>query len=123
MPAKDIERIAYYESYVVIQPGKTGLQEKDLITEEQYNEALDTFASINQQLDDDDPNKFIALIGGEAIKELLRKIDPDKTYRQLKDQIKYETSQLKKADIFKRLRVLDSFRQSNRKLNLKNEPH
>jgi len=123
MSAKDIERITYYESYVVIQPGKTGLIEKDLITEEQYIEVIDTIAHNNEQLEDDDPNKFIALIGGEAVKELLKRADPDKIYRELKELAKFETSQIKKAELFKRLRVLDAFRQSSRKINLKNEPH
>ena len=123
MSAKDIERIAYYESYVVIQPGKTGVQEKDLMTEEQYLEVLDMTGTANENLDDEDPNKFIALIGGEAIKELLKRTDPDKTYRELKAQLKTETSQIKKAELFKRLRVLDSFRKSDSKNpTLKNEP-
>lgn len=122
MPAKDIERIAYYESYVVVQPGQTGVQAKDLMTEEQYIDVLSMLPEDNSTLDDEDTNKFIALIGGEAIKELLKRTDPDKTYRELKDQLKLETSQLKKAEIFKRLRVLDSFRQSSKKLKLKNEP-
>jgi DNA-directed RNA polymerase subunit beta' len=123
MTAKDIERITYYESYVVIQPGKTGLVEKDLITEEQYIEVIDSLTLNNESLDDEDPKKFIALIGGEAIKELLKRSDPDTIYNELKEQTKFETSQIKKADLFKRLRILDSFRQSNRKMNLKNEPH
>jgi len=123
MTAKDIERITYYESYVVIQPGKTGLIEKDLITEEQYIEVIDSISVANEQLDDEDPKKFIALIGGEAIKELLKRTDPDAIYRDLKEQAKFETSQIKKTDLFKRLRVLDAFRQSSRKSNLKNEPH
>lgn len=122
MPARDIERIAYYESYVVVQPGTVGIGHKDLITEEQYLDVMDIVGPNNAELDDDDPNKFIALIGAEAIKELLRRVDPDKTYRELKDQLKSETSQQKKAEIFKRLRVLDAFRQSAKRHDLKNEP-
>ena len=122
MPAKDIERIAYYESYVVIQPGNTGINAKDLITEEQYLDVLSMLPEENDKLDDDDPNKFIALIGGEAIKEALRRVDPDAVYRELKERLKTETSQLKKAELFKRLRVLDSFRKSSKNIELKNEP-
>jgi len=122
MPTKDIERIVYYESYVVIQPGKTGLQTKDLLTEEQYLDVLDQLGRENYELDDDDPNKFIALIGGEAIKELLKRVDIEKLYRQLKDELKVETSQQKKAEYLKRLRILDAFRSSAHN-ELPNEPH
>ena len=122
MPGKDIERIAYYESYVVIQPGKTGVQTKDLMTEEQFLDVMSNIGNENEKLEDEDPNKFIALIGGEAIKELLKRTDPDKTYGELKAQLKLETSQIRKAEFFKRLRVLDSFRQSGKNLKLKNAP-
>ncbi len=123
MPTKDIERITYYESYVVVSPGKLGLNAKDLITEDQYLEILESLEGTgNEELDDDDPNKFIALIGAEGIKELLKRSDPEVIYRELKEQIKTETSQIKKAETFKRLRVLDSFRQSARNPKLKNEP-
>ncbi|HOM05141.1 MAG TPA: DNA-directed RNA polymerase subunit beta', partial [Candidatus Kapabacteria bacterium] len=122
MPTKDIERIVYYESYVVVQPGKTGLQTKDLLTEEQYLDVLDQLGRENYELDDEDPNKFIALIGGEAIKELLKRVDIEKLYRQLKDELKVETSQQKKAELLKRLRVLDAFRSSAHN-ELPNEPH
>lgn len=122
MPAKDIERIAYYESYVVVQPGNTGVNARDLITEEQYLEVLSMLPDENEKLDDEDPNKFIALIGGEAVKELLRRVDPDETYRELKERLKLETSQIKKTELFKRLRVLDAFRKSGKQIELKNEP-
>ena len=123
MPTRDVERITYYESYVVVSPGKLGLNAKDLITEDQYLEILESLEGTgNEELDDDDPNKFIALIGAEGIKELLKRSDPEVIYRELKEQIKTETSQIKKAETFKRLRVLDSFRQSTRNPKLKNEP-
>lgn len=123
MPSRDIERIVYYESYVVVNPGKLGLNAKDLLTEEQYLEVMESLAGTNNdELDDDDPDKFIALIGAEAIKELLRRADPEQIYRELKEKLKTETSQTKKQDIFKRLRVLDAFRQSAKHPGLKNEP-
>ncbi|MCX6153452.1 MAG: DNA-directed RNA polymerase subunit beta' [Candidatus Kapabacteria bacterium] len=112
MPTKDIERIVYYESYIVVQPGNTGLQTKDLLTEEQFLDILDSLPRSDHDLDDEDPNKFIALIGGDAIKELLKRVDPEKEYLHLKTLLKDETSQLKKADLLKRLRVLDNFRSS-----------
>lgn len=121
MPTKDIERIVYYESYVVVQPGKTGLQSKDLLTEEQYLDIMDNLPKEEHNLDDEDPNKFIALIGGEAVKELLKRVDPEKDYYRLKGDLKVETSQQKKADLLKRLRILDAFKNSQSP-EFRNEP-
>ncbi len=112
MPTKDVERVVYYESYIVVQPGRTGLQRKDLLTEEQYLDVLDSLTKEDLELDDEDQNKFIALIGGEALKEMLKRVEPEKEYFDLKESLKTETSQQKKADLLKRLRVLDAFRQS-----------
>ena len=121
MPTKDIERIVYYESYIVVQPGKTGLQQKDLLTEDQYLDILSNLSEEELNMDDDDPNKFIAHIGGEAIKELLKRVEPETLYGELKALLKEETSQQKKTDLLKRLRTLDSFRQAQRN-NLNNRP-
>lgn len=112
MPTKDIERIVYYESYIVVQPGTTGLHKLDLLTEEQFIDVMESLPKEHHDLDDEDPNKFISLIGGEAIKELLKRVEPEKDYFRLKDQLKVETSQQKKADLLKRLRTLDAFRRS-----------
>jgi len=112
MPTKDIERIVYYESYVVVRPGNTQLQTKDLLTEEQYLDIIENMPKDELDLDFDDKNKFLALIGGEAIKELLKQVEPERTYFELKAQLKIETSQQKKTELLKRLRVLDSFRAS-----------
>jgi DNA-directed RNA polymerase subunit beta' len=111
MPTKDIERIVYYESYIVVQPGSTGLQRRDLLTEEQYLDVLNSLSDDELDLDDDDPTKFIALIGGEAIKELLKRVDPKRDYFELKEILKDETSQQKKTDLLKRMRILDAFRK------------
>lgn len=113
LPAKDIERIVYYESYIVVQPGNTGLQMKDLLTEEEYLRIMDSLKPEDRNLDDDDPKKFIALIGGEAIKELLKRVNPDKDAGELREMVKVETSQQKKADQLKRLRILEAFRDRN----------
>ncbi|MCU0424518.1 MAG: DNA-directed RNA polymerase subunit beta' [Candidatus Kapabacteria bacterium] len=110
LPAKDIERIVYYESYIVVQPGTTGLQMKDLLTEEEYLRIMDSLKPEERNLDDDDPKKFIALIGGEAVKELLKRVNPDKDAGELREMVKVETSQQKKADQLKRLRILEAFR-------------
>ncbi len=108
---KDLEKIVYYESYVVTNPGTTGLQQKDLITEDQFFEILSSLPEKNQDLEDDDPKKFVARIGGEAIKDLLKKIDVEILSAELRAQLRVETSQQKKQDHLKRLRVIEAFRE------------
>ncbi|MDA3861782.1 MAG: DNA-directed RNA polymerase subunit beta' [Melioribacteraceae bacterium] len=111
MKTKEIERVIYYESYVVINPGNTGLQFKDLISEDQYYEIVYSLDYDNDSLEDDDPKKFIAKIGGDGVRELLKSIDVESTFRALKAQLKIETSQQKRGDLLKRLRVLEAFRE------------
>lgn len=107
---KELEKIIYYETYVVINPGPTGLKEKDLITEEQYFEVLASLPEDNEKLDDDDPRKFVAKMGGEAIKALLKKVDPEALSLELRTQLKEETSQQKKQEILKRLKIIEAFK-------------
>jgi len=121
MTTKELERIIYYESYVVINPGPTGLNKKDLISEEQYYEIVQSLPHDNDALDDSDPKKFVAKIGGEAIKELLKNTDIEKTFQELKAQLVNETSQQKRSDILKRLRVLEAFREKEGKVQNKPE--
>src|SRR5688500_14061951 len=111
LPTKDVERIVYYESYVVVQPGQTGLQVNDLLTEEQYLDISASLPPSNADLDDEDPKKFLALIGGEAVKELLKRVNPDELALILRERARTETSMQKKADALKRLRVLNAFRE------------
>ncbi|MBI3194525.1 MAG: DNA-directed RNA polymerase subunit beta', partial [Ignavibacteriae bacterium] len=110
---KDLEKIIYYESYVVIQPGVSGLQKMNLLSEDQYYQVIDSLPEKNQELENDDPKKFIARIGGEAIKELLRRIDPDVLSVELRESLKEETSQQKKMETLKRLRVIEAFRNQD----------
>ncbi len=116
MKTKELEKIIYYESYVVINPGVTGLSYKDLISEDQYFEIVNSLPHDNEALDDDDPNKFIAKIGGDGVRELLKGIDIEKTFRELKEKVKTETSQQRRNDSLKRLRVLEAFRQHEGKV-------
>ncbi len=109
---KDLERIIYYESYVVTNPGTTGLQMQDLITEDQYFEILSSLPEKNQDLDDDDPKKFVAKIGGEAIRDLLKRVEVEKLSVELRAQVKIETSAQKKTEALKRLRVIEAFRDA-----------
>ncbi len=110
MTTKELEKIIYYESYVVINPGTTGLSVKDLISEDQYYEILSTLPHDNDALDDDDPKKFIAKIGGDAVREMLRSTPIEEIFYELKARLKEETSQQKRKDLLKRLRVLEAFR-------------
>ncbi len=111
MSAKDLEKIIYYESYVAIQSGPSGLKERDLISEEQYLEILASLPEKNQELEDTDPKKFIGKIGGEAIRDLLARINVEDVAQELRASIKEENSVLKKQDMLKRLRVLEAFRE------------
>jgi DNA-directed RNA polymerase subunit beta' len=112
LSSKELEKIIYYESYVVINPGTTGLQKLDLISEEQYLEILTSLPESNNDLDDNDPKKFIAKMGGEAIKDLLKRVNIEELANELRAQVKSETSMQKKAEALKRLRVIESFRKS-----------
>ncbi len=112
---KKLESIVYYEKYVVVQPGikeKEGIKRMDFLTEEEYLEVTESLPKENQMLDNDDPNKFIALMGGEAIYEILRRIDIDDLYYDLKDKVINETAKQRRNDALKRLRVVSALRQS-----------
>jgi DNA-directed RNA polymerase subunit beta' len=108
---KDLEKIIYYESYVVVNPGTTGLQRRDLISEEQYYEILASLPENNHQLEPGDKRRFIAQIGGEAVKSLLKQVDIETLGAELRAQIMEETSVQKKQEALKRLRVVEAFRE------------
>jgi DNA-directed RNA polymerase subunit beta' len=116
MSSKKLETIVYYERYVVIQPGakqEKGLNYGDLLTEEEYLDILDTLPKDNQLLPDEDPNKFIARMGAEAVEMMLARIDLDSLSYQLRNQAATETSQQRKAEALKRLSVVEAFREAN----------
>ncbi|MDQ3020747.1 MAG: DNA-directed RNA polymerase subunit beta' [Bacteroidota bacterium] len=108
--SKELERIIYYEAYVVINPGKTNFKRNQLLTEEEYSEAMDQMTEDEHNLDNNDPKKFVAGQGGEAIKELLKRIQLEEEIARLRAELKDDPSALKKADNIKRLRVLEAFR-------------
>jgi DNA-directed RNA polymerase subunit beta' len=112
MTTKDLEKVIYYESYVVVNPGTTGLQKKDLLSEEQYYEILATLPENNDDLELTDKRRFIAQIGGEAIKGLLRQVDIPSLAAELRAQIREESSVQKKQEALKRLRVVEAFREA-----------
>lgn len=124
LSSKKLETIVYYERYVVIQPGlkeNEGIAKMDLLTEEEYLEILDTLPSDNQMLDDSDPNKFIAKMGAEAVRDLLSRLDLDKLSFALRHQAANETSQQRKSEALKRLRVVEAFRDGQTRIENKPE--
>ncbi|HWR33764.1 MAG TPA: DNA-directed RNA polymerase subunit beta' [Chitinophagaceae bacterium] len=117
--SKKLETIVYYERFVVIQPGiriDKGQNPGDLLTEEEYLDILDTLPKDNQYLPDDDPNKFIAKMGAEAVHDLLARIDLDQLSFDLRNTAATETSQQRKADALKRLSVVEAFRDANTRI-------
>ena len=119
MSSKKLESIVYYERYVVIQSGiraDKNQNQGDLLTEEEYLEILETLPKDNQYLPDDDPQKFIAKMGAEAVHDLLQRIDLDQLSFDLRAAAANETSQQRKADALKRLSVVESFRDANTRI-------
>src|SRR5690349_6006858 len=119
MSSKKLETIVYYERFVVIQSGiraDKGQNYGDLLTEEEYLEILDTLPKDNQYLPDEDPNKFIAKMGAEAVHDLLQRIDLDQLSFDLRNTAATETSQQRKADALKRLSVVEAFRDANTRI-------
>jgi len=102
MTLRDLERILYFENYVVIEPGLTDLTYGQLLTEEEYLDAQDQFGA----------EGFTANIGAEAIREMLAAIDLDATAEQLREELKEATGELKPKKIIKRLKIVEHFIES-----------
>lgn len=111
MPSKKLESVIYYEKYVVIRPGTSGLQKLDLLSEDEYLDILDKMPD-NYNLSDDNPDKFIAKMGAEGVYELLKDIDIPALAKELRESMATETSQQRKADLLKRLSVVKWFEES-----------
>jgi len=119
LPTKKLDQIIYYERYVVIQPGtkeEDGIAYMDFLTEDEYLDILDKLPAENQKLDDDDPNKFIAKMGAEALDMLLSRIQLDELSYELRHQAATDTSQQRKAEALKRLRVVEAFRDARTRI-------
>ena len=108
--SKDLEKIIYYESYVVISPGSSKFQKMQLITEEEYLEVFNKMSDEEHALDDDNPKKFVVDQGGNAVKELLKRVNIENEIARLRGELLNEPSAIKKTEYIKRLRVLESFR-------------
>jgi DNA-directed RNA polymerase subunit beta' len=105
---RDLERILYFEGYVVIDPGDTELKQNQLLNEEQYRKAREDYADPKSGLP-----RFRAQMGAEAIKELLKRVNIEKLAEELRAKMRSEASVQKKLKYAKRLKVVDSFRKSN----------
>ncbi len=118
IPSKKLEGIIYYERYVVINAGaaeKVGIAKYQTLAEKEYLDVLDQLPAGNQNLPDGDPDKFVAMMGAEAIKILLQEVDLDKMSYDLRDRASRETSQQRKSESLKQLNVIESFRASQGK--------
>ena len=119
LPTKKLDQIIYYERYVVIQKGIAeradgeSLEYMDFLTEEEYLDILDELPKENQYLDDNDPNKFIAKMGAEALHDLLARLELDSLSFDLRHKANTETSQQRKKEALKRLQVVESLRDSH----------
>ena len=113
LPSKKLDAVIYYERYVVINPGPVeDLQRLDLLADEDYLKIIDELPENNQLLPDDDPNKFVAKMGAEAIFDLLKDIDLDALSYELRHRANTDGSQQRKTEALKRLQVVESFRAS-----------
>jgi len=98
---KKLERVLYYESYIVINPGQTNYEKKDLIDIDDYYEERDTY-----------DDEFLAMMGAEAIKLLLDELNLEDEANHLRTSIKMETSAIKKQKAIKKLKIVDAFIKS-----------
>ncbi len=116
LPTKKLDQIIYYERYVVIQPGikeEDSINRLDFLTEEEYLDIVDKLPRENQMLDDNDPKKFIARMGADALEMLLSRVKLDELSYELRHQAATDTSQQRKAEALKRLKVVEAFREAN----------
>ena len=123
LSSKKLDQVIYYERYVVIQPGikeEDGLAHMDFLTEEEYLDVLDKLPRENQMLPDEDPQKFIAKMGAEALYMLLSRLKLDELSYELRHQAATDNSQQRKAEALKRLKVVESFRDA--KTRIENNP-
>ena len=102
MTLKDLERVLYFENYVVIEPGVTTFKEKQLLSEDQYNQAIEEFGQ----------DSFTAGIGAEAIREILSAMDLGKLKEDIRQEIAEATTELKPKKLAKRLKVIEAFLES-----------
>jgi DNA-directed RNA polymerase subunit beta' len=115
MTLRDLEKIIYYANYVVVNPGKQDVSVKQLLEEEEY---LELKAKAKSEGDTD----FRAEIGAEGVRQLLKQVDVDELAKELRRKVATETSQHRKKQHLKRLKVVDAFRNSDPDLERRNRP-
>ncbi|HLL75483.1 MAG TPA: DNA-directed RNA polymerase subunit beta' [Pyrinomonadaceae bacterium] len=106
IPLRELEKVLYFESYIVIDPGDAPVKERELLTDERYRELMRDF-----------PGQFVAKMGAEAIKELLAMVNVEELSTDLRARMKDETAQQKKLKFSKRLKVVTSFLKSGNQPN------
>ena len=104
MKTSDIEKVVYFQDYTVIEPGDTPLKERQLLTEDEYRQAREQYG-----------HEFVAMMGAEAIKELLVKLDLHETQAQLREDLGNTRSKQKIKDLSKRLKIVEQIRHSENK--------
>ena len=105
MTLKDLERVLYFENYMVTEPGLTSLKEYQLLTEDEYTKAQEEFGQ----------DSFTAMIGAEAIRELLKGLDLEKLEATLRAEMADTDSDIKHKKLAKRLKIVEAFRVSGNK--------
>ncbi len=115
LPSKKLDSVIYYERYIVINPGAAAefdVEKMQLLSEEEYFDILEKLPASNQLLENDNPDKFVAKMGAEAIYDLLKELKLDELSYQLRHQADTDGSQQRKTEALKRLQVVESFRAS-----------
>jgi len=102
---KELEKVLYFESWIVLDPKETPLKKKELLTDEEYIEAMELYGE----------KGFVAGIGAEAVRQLLEEIDLEKLYDELRSEMETSLSETKKKKIVKRLKVVEALRKSGNK--------
>ena len=105
MTLKEVEKVLYYENYIVLDPKDTDLKEGELLTDDKYHKAIQEFG----------PGSFNASIGAEALRDILRRVDLDVVSAELREDMRSTSSETKKKKIAKRLKVIEAFLNSGNK--------
>jgi DNA-directed RNA polymerase subunit beta' len=119
LSTKKLDQIIYYERYIVVQAGvkaEEGIAKMDFLTEDEYLDIMERLPRDNQMLPDTDPNKFIAKMGAESLEMLLSRTQLDELSYELRNNAATDTSQQRKAEALKRLKVVEALREANTRI-------
>jgi DNA-directed RNA polymerase subunit beta' len=101
---RELEKVLYFEAYVVVDPGEAPLKERQILTEEQYRQHMQEY-----------PGRFVAMMGAEAIRDLLKRVECESMSEELREKMRTDPSAQKRIKYAKRLKVVESFRKSGNK--------